>query len=94
VAGVKSEMASFGETISFRMDLCLAATKIARLEGVVAQAGEEHIFVPLGRPSDTAEAEFLGEGILQPARQPAKITLLDIIPEAHRGRSSRSSLQA
>src|ERR1019366_2212043 len=44
-------------------------------EGIVAQAGEEDIPVPLRRPSDTIEAVFLGEGILQPARQPAEGTL-------------------
>ena len=54
-------------------------------EGIVAQAGEEHIFVPLLRPSDSAKVVFLGEGILQPARQPAEGTLIDIVPEAHRG---------
>ena len=57
---------------------------VSFLERIVAKAGEEGVFIPLGRAPDTIEAEFLGEGILQTAREPAEGTLIDSVPETAR----------
>src|ERR1700719_4107589 len=73
------------------------AMSVARLEGIVAKAGEEGVFVPfrhapgtwdardpVARDPDTWEAVFLGEGISEAARELAKGTLIDSFPETAR----------
>jgi hypothetical protein len=55
-----------------------------RSEGIEAKAREQDVFIPLRRAPDTGEAEFLGEGILQAAREPSKGTLIDSVPETAR----------
>ena len=53
----------------------------ARSEGIVAKTGEEHVVLRLRRESKTGEGIFLGEGILKTAREPAKGTFIDVLPE-------------
>ena len=56
----------------------------ACLERIIAKARVEHVFASRGFASYALKAVFLGEHIFQAARQPAKGSLIDILPEAAR----------